>query len=48
MAGCTSSFQEAKSIQKKLREKGFTDAFIVAFENGQRIDLNEAIRKTTN
>ncbi|MEZ4799121.1 MAG: N-acetylmuramoyl-L-alanine amidase [Flavobacteriales bacterium] len=48
MAGSTSSFQEAKDMQKNLREMGFKDAFIVAFENGERIDLSEAIRKTTN
>lgn len=48
MAGSTRSFSEAKEMQKKLREMGFRDAFIVAFENGSRIDLNEAIRKTTN
>lgn len=48
LAGSTRSFNEAKELQKKLREIGFRDAFIVAFENGTRIDLNEAIRKTTN
>lgn len=48
MAGSTSSFSEAKDLQKQLRALGFRDAFIVGFENGQRIDLNEAIRKATN
>ncbi len=48
MAGSTSNFNEAKELQKQLRALGFKDAFIVGFENGQRIDLNEAIRKATN
>ena len=47
MAGSTPDFQEAKDLQKKLREMGFKDAFIVAFKNGERMDLNEAIRQTT-
>lgn len=47
LAGSTSNFQEAKNNQKLLREMGFKDAFIVAFENGQKIDLNEAIAKSS-
>jgi N-acetylmuramoyl-L-alanine amidase len=33
---------EASKHQKKLKEAGFSDCFIVAFKNGQRIDLKEA------
>lgn len=48
LAGSTASYKEAKSNQEKLREMGFKDAFIVAFENGQRIDLSKAISLTSN
>jgi N-acetylmuramoyl-L-alanine amidase len=33
---------EAFKHQKKLAESGFKDCFVVAFKNGQRIDLKEA------
>ena len=46
LAGSTPNFQEAKDMQKILREMGFKDAFIVAFENGKKLDLNEAIAKS--
>ncbi len=46
LAGSTPSFKEAKKMQDHLRSVGFKDAFIVAFENGQRIDLNKAIAQT--
>jgi N-acetylmuramoyl-L-alanine amidase len=43
--GRTQSFNEAKSAMKVMHENGFSDAFIVAFENGARIDLKEALKK---
>jgi N-acetylmuramoyl-L-alanine amidase len=46
LAGSTPNFQEAKDMQKTLREMGFKDAFIVSFENGKKLDLNEAIAKS--
>ena len=46
LAGSTPSFKEAKKMQEYLRSIGFKDAFIVAFENGQRIDLNKAIAQS--
>jgi N-acetylmuramoyl-L-alanine amidase len=44
-AGKTLSFEEAKSNMRKVQALGFKDAFIVAFENGKRIDLKDAIKR---
>jgi N-acetylmuramoyl-L-alanine amidase len=45
VVGNTQSFEEAKQNMKLMQQWGFTDAFIVAFENGERIDLKEALKK---
>lgn len=34
--------RDAVALQKTVREKGFKDAFIVAFHNGERISLQQA------
>jgi N-acetylmuramoyl-L-alanine amidase len=47
LAGSTASYKEARSMQEKLRTMGFKDAFVIAFENGERIDLSKAIAQTT-
>lgn len=45
--GETTSYQEILNIQKQMRSK-FPDAFVVAFRNGEKINLSEAIRLTKN
>ncbi len=37
------SLEQARNVQKTCKERGFTGAFIVAFKNGERIDLQEAV-----
>jgi N-acetylmuramoyl-L-alanine amidase len=48
LVGTTDSYKEAKQMQDQMRDRGFKDAFIVAFENEKRIDLSKAIAQTTN
>lgn len=42
--GSTRSFEEAKKAQNLLRENGFPGAFVIAFNNGDRIPLHEAVK----
>ncbi|MBK8499146.1 MAG: N-acetylmuramoyl-L-alanine amidase [Flavobacteriales bacterium] len=41
--GDEAEFDRARALQKTCKEKGFDGAFIVAFRNGERIDLQEAV-----
>jgi N-acetylmuramoyl-L-alanine amidase len=38
------SLAKAREVQKHCKDKGFDGAFIVAFRNGERIDLQEAVK----
>jgi N-acetylmuramoyl-L-alanine amidase len=38
-------FSSASSYKNELREKGFQHAFVIAFQNGQRIDLDQALKE---
>lgn len=43
-SGSFSSFREATRHQAKMRAAGYTDAFVVAFEKGVRIDIDAKMR----
>lgn len=44
--GSTSNYKKAQEMQKTLRENGFPGAFVIAFKNGERVGLNEALSDT--
>jgi N-acetylmuramoyl-L-alanine amidase len=46
LAGSTGSYSEAKAMQDILKNAGFKDAFLVAFEDNRRIELGIAVQKT--
>ncbi len=46
--GNKSTFEAAAGLQKQLQDAGFTDAFVVAFLNEERISASTAIRLLQN
>lgn len=47
-AGNEKSFDDAMKIRNTLVQKGYKDAFVVAFLKGERIDINKARQMTAN
>lgn len=45
-AGLFAAFNEARSAQDAIRNLGYSDAFVVAYLNGERIALNRALNET--
>ncbi len=41
-SGEFSTMADATAHQNTLRQNGFKDCFVVAFKNGERMDINEA------
>ena len=46
LVGKYSSIEEAKSRQTEVRMIGYESAFVIAFQNGKRVDLQKAITKS--
>ncbi len=46
--GNTSSFSSVQQSLKTARAKGYTDAFLMGFVDGKRVDLKEAIKQGNN
>ena len=42
--GNTPSYQEARNLQRQARDKGYKEAYIVAYRNGERISVDEALK----
>ena len=45
MAGSFSEYKDAIDYQAQMKARGFEDAFIVTYKNGERISLNIAIKE---
>ncbi|MGY0426686.1 MAG: N-acetylmuramoyl-L-alanine amidase family protein, partial [Polaribacter sp.] len=43
--GVSSSYRFTKLALKKAKSKGYTSAFIVAFKNGKKMSVKEAVKK---
>ncbi len=41
--GDTSDYNAALDLQNQMKQKGYKDCFIIAFQNGKKISLNEAL-----
>ncbi len=46
--GSTSDYTKAKQLHSKAKSKGYTDAFIVAYKDGNKIDVSEALKSASN
>ncbi len=46
--GATSDYNEAKTNKQEATDKGYTTAFIVAYKNGERISVEEALKSASN
>ncbi|WP_268223739.1 N-acetylmuramoyl-L-alanine amidase [Sinomicrobium oceani] len=40
--GNTTNYEEARKLQREAKEKGYKEAYIVAYRNGERISVDEA------
>lgn len=45
MAGNFEKYESANAVKNDLQNLGYTDAFVVAYYNGKRINLNEGVDK---
>ena len=48
MAGSFTEYKDAINYQAQMKVRGFEDAFIVTYKNGERISLNVAIKTEKN
>ena len=46
--GATSDYDEIKKQKNEALQKGYDTCFIVAYKNGERITLDEALKRTSN
>jgi N-acetylmuramoyl-L-alanine amidase len=44
MYGETSDYNESKSLLEEAKAKGYESAFLIAFKNGEKISIQEAIK----
>ncbi len=46
--GNTNTFSLTKVLQEKAKEKGYTSSFVVAFKDGKKIPLDDALKTSAN
>ena len=46
--GNTTSYEQAKVLQAGARQKGYEQAYIVAYKDGQRIAVDKALAYLSN
>ncbi len=46
--GNTSDLNEIRRMEAVAKEKGYSTCFVVAFQDGKRVNLSEALKSTTN
>ena len=46
--GGTSSYLQIKNLHRNAKEKGYSTSYIVAFRNGKKITVNEALKTKVN
>ena len=46
--GSTSDYEQTKVLEHEARSKGYNSSFIVAFKDGKKIALIDALKSTTN
>ncbi|WP_299113271.1 N-acetylmuramoyl-L-alanine amidase [uncultured Winogradskyella sp.] len=47
-SGNTSDYNEIKKLQEEAKSNGYNDAFVVAYKDGEQINIAEALKSTTN
>ncbi len=45
MYGNTTNYEEAKRLLSEAKAKGFTSAFLIAFKNGKKVSVQEALKQ---
>ena len=45
MYGQTSNYEEGKRLLQEAKSKGYTTAFLIAFKDGKKISVQEAIKR---
>ena len=45
MYGETTNYEEAKRLLSQAKAKGYTSAFLIAFKNGKKISVQEALKQ---
>jgi len=46
--GSTSNYGAVKDLKAQAESKGYTDSFIVAFKDGEKISLTEALKSESH